>query len=542
MFLDSETIDREGPAVTLSFKAYQFELARREQAKMREEVEVDADGIRQRCQSFAEFVKEAWRIIEPGTVLKWNWHLDAMCEHLEAISRGTIRPRLIINVPPGSSKSTIVTVLWQAWEWGPLGKRHLRYVTTSFDLVNVKRDTGKTLDVIRSEWFQSLWPEVELKTQGILSFSNYDTGSRLGVAFKSVTGKRGDRLVVDDPHSVLGAESEAERDKYVRLFIEGGLNRTNDWETSAIVIVMQRLHDADLTGELLRRDYGFIHLCIPMEFEAANRCKTPLQVPDPERPGQKKDWTDPRSYEGEIMDPVRIPPRAILDLKKSGEYMWAGQYQQRPVPREGGMFKADLIDVVPFCPSGGKTVAGWDFAGSKRKKSPFTVRVLMTRIGGDIYIRDVQRKQTNPTELNAMVKSVSADDRNRCPNVLISVPQDPGQAGKAQKWAMGDILIGYNFMATPETGDKETRAEPFAALVGAERVHMVKGDWNSQYIEELRNFPGATLKDQVDASSRAFAELVGNMQVTNNAAPEEMAEGGDEKAAQPVGADDPWGA
>src|SRR3546814_12286128 len=76
-----------------------------------------------------------------------------------------------------------------------------------------------------------------------------------------------------------------------------------------------------------------------------------------------------------------------------------------PVPREGGMFKADLIDVVPFCPAGGKTVAGWDFAGSKRKKSPFTVRVLMTRIGGDIYIRDVQRKQTNPTELNAMVKS-----------------------------------------------------------------------------------------------------------------------------------------
>src|SRR3546814_6711275 len=106
---------------------------------------------------------------------------------------------------------------------------------------------------------------------------------------------------------------------------------------------------------------------------------------------------------------------------------------------------------------------------SKRKKSPFTVRVLMTRSGGDIYIRDVQRKQTNPTELNAMVKSVSADDRNQCPNVLISVPQDPGQAGKAQKWAMGDILIGYNFMATPETGDKVTRAEPFAALVGAER-------------------------------------------------------------------------
>lgn len=542
MWLDSETIDREGPAVTLSVKAYQFELARREQAKMREEVEADADGIRERCQSFAEFVKEAWRIIEPGTVLKWNWHLDAMCEHLEAISRGLIRPRLIINVPPGSSKSTICTVLWQAWEWGPLGKRHLRYVTTSFDLVNVKRDTGKTLDVIRSEWFQSLWPEVELKTQGILSFSNYDTGSRLGVAFKSVTGKRGDRLIVDDPHSVLGAESETERDKYVRLFIEGGLNRTNDWETSAIVVVMQRLHDSDLTGELLRRDYGFIHLNIPMEFETARRCTTPLKVPDPADPKKKIDWTDPRSYEGEIMDPVRVPPAAIIDLKKSGDYMWAGQYQQRPAPREGGMFLADKIDIVTHCPAGGKTVAGWDFAGSKRKKSPYTVRVLMTRIGGDIYIRDVKRKRTNPTELNQMIKDVSLDDRNLDPRVLISVPQDPGQAGKAQKWAVGDLLIGYNFMATPETGDKETRAEPFAALVGAERVHMVKGEWNSQYIEELRNFPSGTFKDQVDASSRAFAELVGGLPTPENAGPEEMPDEPEERTPEPAGADDPWGA
>src|SRR3546814_9162766 len=120
-----------------------------------------------------------------------------------------------------------------------------------------------------------------------------------------------------------------------------------------------------------------------MVFEEATRATTPLQVPDPETPKRKIDWTDPRSYEGEIMDPIRVPPAAIVDLKKSGEYMWAGQYQQRPVPREGGMFKADLIDVVPFCPAGGKTVAGWDFAGSKRKKSPFTVSVLMTRIGGD---------------------------------------------------------------------------------------------------------------------------------------------------------------
>lgn len=542
MLLDQPTTEWAGrDPIPLSVEAYKAEIARRQAAAMLEEAQLDADGIRARCQSFAEFVKEAWKVIEPGTALKWNWHLQAMCDHLEAISRGKLKPRLIINVPPGSSKSTIVSVMWQAYEWGPLGKRHLRYVSTSFDLINVKRDTSKTLDIIRSPWFQELWPDVELKTEGVLSFGNYDTGTRLGVAFKSVTGKRGDRLIVDDPHSVDGAESETQRDTATRRFIEGGLNRTNDWETSAIVIVMQRLHEEDLTGVLLARDYGFIHLMIPMEFEEARACTTPLQVPDPDRPGKTKDWTDPRSYDGELMDPVREPPAAIADKKKSGEYMWAGQYQQRPAPREGGMFKVEKIDIVDHCPAGGVSWAGWDLAGSKRKKSPYTVRVLMTRVGGDIYVRHVERRHANPTEVERMIEEISVRDRSEIPNVKISIPQDPGFGGKAFKWRVSEILMGFNYECTPETGDKVTRAEPFAAHVGAERVHLVRGDWNAVYIDELRNFPGAALKDQVDASSRAFQAVLGHTPVAQNAAPEEM---GEEEHVMSGGQDagDPWGA
>lgn len=538
---DGQTLIREPMA--LSTEAFRAEIARRQARAMMEDAHRDADAIRKKCQSFAEFVKLAWKIIEPGTSLIWNWHLDAMCAHLEAISRGQLRPRLIINVPPGSSKSTIVSVLWQAWEWGPLGRPHLRYVSTSFELGNVKRDNGKTLDLIKSEWFQSLWP-TPMKTEGVLSFSNYDTGSRTGGAFKSVTGKRGDRLLVDDPHSLEGAESETQRDKATTLFIEGGLNRTNDWESSAIVIVMQRLHEGDLTGVLLARDYGFVHLMIPMEFEPARACTTPLQVPDPDRPGKTKDWTDPRSYDGELMDAKRVPERAVEDLKKSGEYMWNGQYQQRPAPREGGMFKVEHISIVDRVPAGGTTWAGWDLAGSKRKKSPYTVRVLMTRVGGDIYVRHVERRKEDPTGVERMIAEVSAQDRSDVPSVRISIPQDPGFGGKAFKWRVSEILMGYNYICTPETGDKQTRAEPFAAQVGAERVHLVRGPWNGQYIEELRNFPGASLKDQVDASSRAFLELVGTMPIAQNAAPEEVGDESDfEEPAPGAGFDgDPWGA
>lgn len=513
------------PTQTSDLRRLRQEIIREIERRELEQTRANSDAIRARCaESFAAFVREAWHVIEPGTKLKWNWHLDAMCLHLQAISEGRLTPWLIINVPPGSSKSTIVSVLWQAWEWGPRGQRHLRYVSTSFEEENVKRDTRKTRDLIRSEWFRTLWPEVALSREGERSFANSDTGSREGVAFASITGKRGDRVLIDDPHSLKGAESEAERNATIRLFMEGGLNRTNDALTSAMVVVMQRLHMNDLTGALLAADLGFVHLCIPMEFEVARACVTPLLVDGLSESGEKvrKNWADPRSYEGQLMDPVRFPREAVERQKKAGVYAWAGQYQQRPAPREGGLFKIPddwmVSMVVDVCPEEGETVSGWDFAGSKRKTSPYSVRVKMTRTrDGSIYIRDVKRKRTTPAELEKMVSEVAIDDG---PAILQDAPQDPGQAGKAQKWRLAEIWEGLWFRITPETGDKETRALPLAAQVEVGKVFLVRGDWNAAYIEELRNFPTGTYKDQVDASSRAYAALMAKPQQIETVAPE----------------------
>jgi predicted phage terminase large subunit-like protein len=459
-----------------------------------EATRANAEAIRQRCHdSFAEFVKEAWHVIEPGRRLVWSWHLQAMCDHLQAITEGRLSPWLIINVPPGSSKSTIVSVLWQAWEWGPRGLRSHRFLSTSFEEENVKRDTRKTRDLIRSEWYRMLWPDVVMSRAGETSFANTDTGTREGVPFYSITGKRGDRVLIDDPHSLKGAESDTERSKATQQFLEGGLNRLNDQSTSAIVIVMQRLHEADLTGVLLSHNLGFIHLRIPMEFEADTRCETPLP------------WTDPRAYEGELMDPIRMPRDAVEKLKGVSEYSWAGQYQQRPSPREGGLFKVDKIELVEAAPAGGITVRAWDLAGSKRKKSPYTVGLKMRWVGKALYIMDVKRERLTPFGMEKLVTDTAEDDGF---DTMQALPQDPGQAGKAQKYNFADMLSGYEFRITPETGDKADRAVPFASQVEAGTVFMVRGPWNDPFTNELRHFPSGAYKDQVDACSRAYGEIL----------------------------------
>lgn len=476
--------------IPLSIEAFEREVRRRKAVEAGEH----ADEIRARCKSFHAFVKEAWPILEPRATFVDNWHIKLICDHLEAVTHGEIN-RLLINVWPGSMKSLLVSVLWQAWEWGPCGLRSIRYLTTAFNDTPVKRDSRKCRDLILSEWYQKLWPSVKLKRTGERSFANTDTGTREGVAFGSLTSQRGDRLLVDDPHSTELAESDVDRAKTTRKFKEGAINRLNDQAKSAIVVIMQRLHQDDISGLIMKLGWHFVHVILPLEFE-------------PARAYRSKWGSDPRTKEGEIADPRRFPPAVIKDLKESGEYFWNGQYQQRPAPREGGLFKVAKLEqnIVEACPPGGRTVGGWDLAGSKRKKSPYSVRVKMTRIGGDYYVRHVDRRRTNPTELNNMVHDVTVEDG---PSVTQSIPQDPGQAGKGQVWSFADLLAGFVFEFSPESGDKEHRAMPYAAQVGAGRVFLVRGDWNHEYIEELRNFPAGSYKDQVDASSRAFMRLVG---------------------------------
>ena len=478
-----------------SLEDIRAERARRAAEAERRRLREDADAIRARCLKLSGFVREAWHVIEPNTPLVWSWHLDALCLHLEAITRGRI-VRLLANVPPGSSKSLIVSVLWQAWEWGPCGLPALRYLATAFNEGPVKRDTRKCRDLMLSEWYRQLWPEVVLTRTGETSFANSRTGTREGIAFGSLTSQRGDRLIIDDPHSTETAESDAERTRTVRQFQEGALNRLNDQARSAIVVIMQRLHEQDVSGAILKSGMGFEHLCLPMEFEPERRCSTSIG------------FTDPRTYDGELLDPVRFPREIVERDFKPYAYSWAGQYQQRPAPREGGLFKRHWFEgkIIRQAPAGTVWVRHWDLAATRRVTAARTAGVKMGRTPeGKYVVGHVIKTQEEGAEVRRLIRATAETDGR---DVMISLPQDPGQAGKVQKQDLITGLAGFNARAEPETGDKVTRAEPFSAQCQAGNVYLVEGEWNESYLDELCLFPAGSFKDQVDASSGAFGRLV----------------------------------
>lgn len=265
-------------------------------------------------------------MLEPTTVYVPNWHVTAISEHLEACADGRIT-RLLITVPPGSMKSMLTSVFFQAWLWGPFGSPELRFLTTAFNSTPVERDTIKLRDLLQSDWYQEHWPHVKLTRNG-LTLANTMTGVRMGVSFSSLTSQRGDMLIIDDPMSVSIANSDTEREQVVRLFREGAQNRLNNQEKSVIIVIMQRLHEEDIAGVILDLGLPYVHLNLPMEFDPETRCETEIG------------FVDPREEDGELLDPVRFPMEALEKLKIGmSSDAYAGQYQQRPVTKGGGILK-----------------------------------------------------------------------------------------------------------------------------------------------------------------------------------------------------------
>lgn len=444
--------------------------------------------------SLAEFVKQAWHVIEPGQKYLHGWHVDAICEHLEAVTNGEIN-RLLINIPPGTMKSTLTGIFWPAWEWGPKGKANYRFIGASHSEALAIRDNRKMRQLIESEWYQKRWPTSFVHDQNEKKyFENSKTGWRQACAVKAMTGRRGDRVLWDDPHSVEAALSVAEREEALRVFQETLPTRLNNPDSSAIIIVMQRLHENDVSGYILEQRLGYEHLCLPMEFEPERKCVTSIG------------FEDPRKEEGELLFPERFSRETVdRDKKVMGPMAVAGQFQQRPAPRSGGFFEWDRIEIVDSV--GGKikqTVRYWDKAGTDGAGAQ-TAGVLMSSCDdGCFYIRDVVRGQWAASKRESVIKSTAGLD-GRIVNIWIE--QEPGSGGKESAESTIKNLSGYVIKAERATGEKSVRAEPYSIQVAAGNIKILRGEWNQEFINEHKTFPVGKFKDQIDAASGAFNKL-----------------------------------
>jgi len=469
-------------------------VEKREAEERRQALASNAEQVRQRCKSLAGFVREAWKVLEPSAPYVHGWHIDAVCAHLEAVTDGRIT-RLLINIPPGMMKSLLVSVLWPAWEWGPCGLASMRYLTTSYSEDYAKRDARRMRDLVESEWYQALWGEaVHLTRSGEKSFSNTAQGWREAKPFASLTGGRGDRVIIDDPHSTEKAESPADRETTTRIFRESLPTRVNDAQKSAIVIIMQRLHEEDVSGQAIALKLGYDHLMLPMEFEPDRRCRTSIG------------FTDPRTYEGELLFPERFP-RVTVDRDKIplGSHAVAGQFQQRPAPREGGMFKRSWFGIVDAIPATARRrVRTWDLGATQDGGDPTVGLKAAHDPAGVFYIEDVKREQFGPAGVERLITTTASQDG---PAVTIRLPQDPGAAGKAYAATLVTKLAGYPVKVVAPTGDKATRATPAAAQAEAGNIKLLRGQWNEAFLDEVCSFPSAAHDDQVDAFADAVNEL-----------------------------------
>lgn len=483
----------------------------------------------------SRFIKAAWPFIDSAKY-KHNWHIDAMSEHLEAVNDGHIK-RLLINIPPRHMKSLEVSVFWPVWTWIqdvgldddgypllPLKGPGVKWLFASYAINLAIRDSVKCRRLMLSTWFLNNWGRFSGKDKDDqlyltgdqnqkMRFENNHGGYRLATSVDGqLTGEGGDIIVVDDPHNVKQAESDIVREGTLQWWKESLSTRLNDPENGAYVIIMQRVHDKDLAGHVLAEEAtedgsDWVHLCLPARYETDHPF---IDLQNSGRTINPLNFKDPRTEDGELLWPDRMGNKALTKLEvKLGPYATAGQMQQRPSPREGGIFQKSWFEgqIIPASevPLGGVRLRSWDLAGSETDRAKYTAGVKMKRKDGDIYIIHVVRFRGTPGRVEKKLLSTAKKDGKKHP---IGIPQDPGQAGKAQKRYLAKKLSGFIVRFRPETGDKVTRATAFSSQCEAGNVFLVEGDWNDDYIDELCMFDKGDYSDQVDASSNGFHMLM----------------------------------
>lgn len=456
------------------------------------------------------FVEEGWHVLEPKTPFKAGWHLDAICDHLQAVHTGQIQ-NLLINIPPRHMKSLAVAVFFPAWEW--IEQPYLKYLCSSYAEQLSKRDSVKCRRLIQSLWYQARWGssyQIASDQNEKMRFENDKTGYRVATSTTGMgTGEGGDRIINDDPHNVMDGESVVKRQTVLTQWDESMSTRLNDEDTGAKIIMMQRVHGNDLSGHVLEKEHGYVHLCLPARYEGKSRIS--LSPVINEKTGTI--WEDPRTEVGEALWPAKFNIEQ-LDKRESkmSKYAVAGQHQQTPAPRGGGMIEVgNLIIIERFLHSQNviKSVRYWDKAATE-DGGTYTAGVLMHQLkegcgAYEFVIVDVVHGQWGSNKREKRIRQTAILDGKK---ITIWVEQEPGGSGKESVENTIRKLKGYRAKADRVTGEKTVRAEPFADQVEIGNVAVLRCKWTKDFIDECESFPVGRYKDQVDAAGGAFNKLV----------------------------------
>ena len=446
--------------------------------------------------SFSEFVKEFWDQVVPEAPLVWMPHIEAICDHLQAVSEGRIK-ELLVNVPPGSGKSVIVSVLWTAWEW--LWNPGLQVQYASYSSGLSERDSLRTRELVESEEYQAL-VDGAWALKGIPyhldEFWTTAGGWRRTTTIKGVgTGFRGHRTVVDDPHNVSERATEAEYLGVASWWDHRMSNRFHDLDTAQMVIIMQRVHELDLSGHCLAQG-TYEHLCLPAEYDPDLHCTTSIGF---------SDW---RTEPGELLNPVYMGRETLERQRiKMGERQYAGQYQQRPAPAGGNLVIDAYLHYYRALPTplAGDWLLSWDTkaTASKSQRASYVVGQCWFRpkaLKGRIYLVDQVRFKGGIIPTMQALRAMSAKWQAATTKLVENKATGPAVVEMLCAQIPGIIPIDPH-------GDKASRFDASLPLWEAGNIMLPHPDiapWVVQYVAEITTFPAAANDDQADATSQAL--------------------------------------
>jgi predicted phage terminase large subunit-like protein len=511
--------------------------------------------------SLLGFVEAAWSSLDPSAY-QACWALDALCEHLQAVTEGQIK-KLLVNFPPRCGKTLVTSVCFPAWTWARSEQSYLsgpqvRFLCGSYNDDLSLQNSTKHRRLLLTPWYQKRWGKRFTITQDQNTKTQFDTsagGSRISTSARgSLLGIGGDIVLIDDPHNINSAESDAERLTTRTWWREISTTRLNDPKQSAIVVIMQRLHEEDVSGVILSSDWSpeWTHLMIPMEYESRRHCGTVLGWDDPRgcengeslvvrdsivgpvpRNGQAAIELEHR--EGALMWPERFGPREIARIKAElGPYMASGRLQQSPMPAKGGIFergwwqlyespdnKFPLFEYIIASldsaftakeqndPSGLTVWGVFHHEGKRRimlvhawrKHLPFSG----PRIDKGPQETLLAYKQRTQNTWGLMEWVAHTCNRFKIDRLLIEAKASGISAAQELRNRYG--WQPWGIQACQVKGDKLARALAVQPMFSQGMVYAPDRDWADLVITEMSMFPLGRYKDLTDSASQGLKYL-----------------------------------